>query len=122
MGHLLKSPKVTSIVTVGRREFPVPEDAPNKDKLIQHVVDMEKLDDRKDLFEGHNATFCCLGTTRKDAGSAVFLSLVNFLIEQEGFRKIDLDLVLKTGELSKVNQAMKSKLISGCRNPSLLVG
>eukprot|EP01132_Coremiostelium_polycephalum_P004665 gene4665-5830_t len=49
------------------------------DKVEQVIVDMERLDDYKDLFKNHNVGFMCLGTTRRVAGSA------------ENFRHIDYD-------------------------------
>jgi iron-sulfur cluster repair protein YtfE (RIC family) len=45
-------------------------------KLEQIVLDMDHIEEKKDLFNNHDVSFCCLGTTRKDAGSA------------EAFRKI----------------------------------
>ena len=41
------------------------------EKLEQIVVDMDKLEDQSGVFKDKDVAFCCLGTTRKDAGSAV---------------------------------------------------
>lgn len=81
--------KVTAIV---RRKYDFPENRKynkttdyidlNKAKLEQIVVDMDHLDDKKDLFPSHDVSFCCLGTTRKDAGSAVHKSYhISIIIE-----------------------------------------
>lgn len=34
-------------------------------------MDYEKLAELKDEFSGFDVGFCCMGTTRRDAGSAV---------------------------------------------------
>jgi oxidoreductase len=50
---------------------------------------MDHMEDKKASFADHDASFMCLGTTRKDAGSA------------EAFRKIDLHWATKFANLSK---------------------
>eukprot|EP00049_Salpingoeca_infusionum_P013043 m.243188 g.243188 ORF g.243188 m.243188 type:complete len:261 (+) comp15341_c0_seq1:65-847(+) len=83
---LLRSPDVEQVTTLGRRPVSVPDHLANSPKLKQiSPVDFEALD-AKD-FEGHNAAFCVLGTTRKSAGSAAEFEridkgfAVNFLNE-----------------------------------------
>ena len=41
-------------------------------RLIQHAEDLDTISDEKvkELCSEHNAFFCCLGTTRRQAGSA----------------------------------------------------
>ena len=41
-------------------------------RLIQHAEDLDTISDEKvkELCSEHNALFCCLGTTRRQAGSA----------------------------------------------------
>ncbi|KAF0693588.1 Aste57867_15453 [Aphanomyces stellatus] len=58
-------------------------------KVVVHPVDFDNL--KLDDFASHNADacFCCLGTTRADAGSA------------EAFIKVDLQYVTKAAELAK---------------------
>ncbi|KAG7391257.1 Oxidoreductase htatip2 [Phytophthora boehmeriae] len=59
-------------------------------KLQIVTVDFEELHrDWKNVPEGIDAAFSCLGTTRKDAGSA------------EAFRKVDLEYVTTFAELAK---------------------
>ncbi|CAG8537947.1 941_t:CDS:2 [Paraglomus brasilianum] len=65
---LLHNGGFSRITTVGRREFEY--DGPNKNILVQKVIDFEKVDDFKDVFVGHDVVFCTLGTTRAQAGSA----------------------------------------------------
>jgi oxidoreductase len=38
------------------------------DMQVQVEVDFDKIDERKDVFDGCNVGFCCLGTTRGKAG------------------------------------------------------
>lgn len=40
-------------------------------RLVQHSIDMATLSTQGALFADHTHSFCLLGTTRKDAGSAV---------------------------------------------------
>ncbi|KAF0756024.1 hypothetical protein AaE_004787 [Aphanomyces astaci] len=58
-------------------------------KVLVHVVDFDQL--KIEDFAAHeaDACFCCLGTTRADAGSA------------DAFIKVDLHYVTKAAELSK---------------------
>ena len=42
----------------------------------QRVVDFEKLKESPEAFSGFDVGFCCVGTTRRVAGSAVRLYLV----------------------------------------------
>lgn len=57
----------------------------SNDKLV--VIDYDKLDG--DVFKEHDVCFCCLGTTRRDAGS------------DEAFRKVDLTYVLDSATKAK---------------------
>jgi len=83
--ELLESPKWSKVTTIGRRKGNFPENS----KLEQIVVDMDRMEESKDKFIGHDVSFCCLGTTRKDAGSA------------EAFKKVDLEYVTNFAKLSK---------------------
>jgi oxidoreductase len=58
-------------------------------KLVQKVVNFDKLEEYKEVFKGHTAGFSCLGTTRADAGSA------------EMFIKIDHDYTFECARLLK---------------------
>ena len=56
-------------------------------KLIQHVIDFERLDQVS--WPRSDVLFCCLGTTIKAAGS------------QADFRKVDLDYVVESARLAR---------------------
>ncbi|KAJ3369901.1 Oxidoreductase htatip2 [Allomyces arbusculus] len=73
------------VTVVGRRE--IHYQGPNKEKLLQQVVDFENLEASRSVFKGHQVAFCSLGTTRADAGSA------------EKFIRIDHDYVVNAAKL-----------------------
>lgn len=91
--ELLKSPLWSEVRTIGRRPLTIdPADEsvkPFLSKLVQKTVDMEKLEEDPSLWAGCDASFCCIGTTRKDAGSA------------EAFRHVDLDFVAAAARACK---------------------
>jgi oxidoreductase len=99
---LLKSPEWSKVTTFGRRDLDLaklPSNVGSKKeevlteeqikKLTQHNIDMSKIVDEQKLFEGHDVTFCVLGTTRDTARTA------------ENFRKVDFDMVRDAGIASK---------------------
>ena len=57
--------------------------------LLPILVEWDQLDRYSEAFSGVHSVYCCLGTTIKKAGS------------QQQFRKVDVDYVIKTAELSK---------------------
>ncbi|KAF2078157.1 hypothetical protein CYY_000541 [Polysphondylium violaceum] len=70
------------------------------EKLNQVVVDFEKMEDYKQVFEGNDVAFSCLGTTRAAAGSA------------EAFRHIDYDFNVKFAQLAKESNIDNMHLVS----------
>jgi len=99
--QLLHSDDFSSVVSIGRRELPLEGSDKENKKLIQRVLtDMDKMEEVKSDFENKDVAFCCLGTTRKDAGSA------------EAFRKIDHDLVMKFANLAKDGNVNHFSLVS----------
>lgn len=81
--------RVTSLV---RRDVPLPP------KVIAQKADFERLDD---LTLPHvDDAFCCLGTTRRDAGSA------------EAFRRVDFDYVTAFARLALRSGAKRFLLVS----------
>lgn len=84
---LLQNSKFEKVTSVGRRS--VPYDGPNKEKLIQEIIDFENLEKSRDVFKGHDVIFNALGTTRALAGSA------------EAFRRIDRDYVVNSAKVIK---------------------
>jgi len=96
---LMESPQVTKITTFGRKKHPdYPQD---NEKLTQIVMEtLDKLEEHKEKFVNHDVAYCCLGTTRKDAGSA------------EAFRKVDYGYVFKFAELCKEASVSYFHLVS----------
>ncbi|TMW63893.1 hypothetical protein Poli38472_014803 [Pythium oligandrum] len=103
VAELVKSAKCTRVIALARREIPQDQWAKSfpdldmetaKSKLEVRAVDFEQLS-TSDVTRGNekvDAAFCCLGTTRKDAGS------------DEAFRRVDLDYVTRFGQASKTAQ------------------
>ncbi|GLE04978.1 hypothetical protein PINS_up013962 [Pythium insidiosum] len=102
IAELVASAKCEKVIALARREipeeqwttaFPRVDVNAAKKKLQVRAVDFDALGE-KDVppTERVDAAFCCLGTTRKDAGSA------------EAFRKVDLEYVTRFGELAKAAQ------------------
>eukprot|EP00002_Diphylleia_rotans_P004688 TRINITY_DN1359_c0_g2_i1.p1 TRINITY_DN1359_c0_g2~~TRINITY_DN1359_c0_g2_i1.p1 ORF type:complete len:226 (+),score=35.37 TRINITY_DN1359_c0_g2_i1:74-751(+) len=103
--ELLSSSKFSQVVTVTRRyaSYPGYESADGKSvhpKLVQVVADYENLSAVADQFNGADAAFCCLGTTRAQAGSA------------EAFRKVDLDYVVSSAKVSHEKNIKHYSLVS----------
>ncbi|KAF4317188.1 hypothetical protein BBO99_00008744 [Phytophthora kernoviae] len=99
VADLVASAKCKKVIALARRDvpetawgatFPALDTEAAKTKLEVRQVDFNQLSEA-DIkpADGVNAAFSCLGTTRKDAGSA------------EAFRKVDLEYVTKFAELSK---------------------
>ncbi|KAF4317187.1 hypothetical protein BBO99_00008743 [Phytophthora kernoviae] len=99
VAELVDSASCSKVVALTRREipetswgetFPLMDVAAAQTKLEIVPVDFEELHrDWKKIPEEVDAAFSCLGTTRKDAGSA------------EAFRKVDLEYVTTFAELAK---------------------
>ncbi|KAG6944942.1 hypothetical protein JG688_00016822 [Phytophthora aleatoria] len=99
VAELVENPSCTKVIALTRREipetqwgnaFPSMDVATAQNKLEIIPVDFEELNrDWKKIPVDVDAAFSCLGTTRKDAGSA------------EAFRKVDLKYVTKFAELAK---------------------
>eukprot|EP00026_Physarum_polycephalum_P015936 Phypoly_transcript_16741.p1 GENE.Phypoly_transcript_16741~~Phypoly_transcript_16741.p1 ORF type:complete len:256 (+),score=44.59 Phypoly_transcript_16741:31-798(+) len=98
--ELLVNPKWTKVTTIGRTPLDLTGHA-NLEKLNQVTIDMKDgYEPASKSFEGHDAVFCCLGTTIKKAGS------------QENFRKIDYDLVIQGGAKAKAANVPYFGLVS----------
>eukprot|EP01116_Phalansterium_solitarium_P009017 TRINITY_DN23009_c0_g1_i1.p1 TRINITY_DN23009_c0_g1~~TRINITY_DN23009_c0_g1_i1.p1 ORF type:complete len:233 (-),score=57.03 TRINITY_DN23009_c0_g1_i1:65-763(-) len=89
VGQLLQDERYSRVTTIGRRPVPTEELSDKAGKLVQHTVDMDRVEEQKQLWDNHDVAFCCLGTTRSQAGSA------------EAFKRIDLHLVTKCGQIAK---------------------
>ena len=69
MGQLLTSGKWSTVTTIGRKEVSVPDSYTDvKAQLQQRTVDMDKMEEAADAFQGASAVFCALGTTRAVGG------------------------------------------------------
>lgn len=84
LGELMACPAWVRIRTLGRRAATVPEEykvdqaaEEQSGRLEQRIAQLDELGDES-LYAGADTVFCCLGTTRKAAGSA------------EAFRQVDL--------------------------------
>ncbi|RLN52094.1 hypothetical protein BBJ28_00003860 [Nothophytophthora sp. Chile5] len=99
VAELVASAKCSKVIALARRDvpesswataFPSLNAEAAKTKLEVRQVDFNQLDEEKiKAADGVDAAFSCLGTARKDAGSA------------EAFRKVDLEYVTRFAELSK---------------------
>ncbi|KAI8644612.1 hypothetical protein BD408DRAFT_441603 [Parasitella parasitica] len=83
---VLKNGTYAKVVAVGRRPVELDESIP-QDKLVQKTVDFDNLEAHRDDFKNVNDVFCCLASTRADAGSA------------QKFVKIDQTYVLNSARL-----------------------
>ncbi|OIJ16281.1 hypothetical protein BKP35_01575 [Anaerobacillus arseniciselenatis] len=89
-GHLLelliKCENYNKIVLLSRRPLPLADE-----KVQQHIVDFDQLDQYQLLFNDVDDVFCTLGTTMKKAKT------------KEQFVKIDFEYPLKVAKLAKQN-------------------
>jgi len=102
--ELINSKDIGFITSLSRRELPLElneeENKLKNKKLIEKIVSMDELGKHKDQFAGKDVAFCCLGTTTSEAKT------------EEGFRKVDYDLVVKFGELAKESGVPHMNLMS----------
>ena len=68
-------------------------------KLVQVVNDLKEISGIESEIKGDDL-YCCLGTTKKKAGS------------REAFEKVDLELPLKIAEIARKNQVRKFIVVS----------
>jgi len=97
-GHCLKlllNDKAYDKVTVlTRRPLPI-----THEKLKQHIVDFNNLDESSELIKADDL-FCCLGTTIKIAGS------------KEAFRKVDFEYPAALARLACANDCKRFLVVS----------
>jgi uncharacterized protein YbjT (DUF2867 family) len=91
---LLQKPGYDEVLVLARKELGV-----KHKKLVQLVIDFEKLDEHIAAITGH-AVFCCLGSTRKKTPDLA------------DYRKIDHDYPLKLAQLAKQNGVEQYHLVS----------
>jgi uncharacterized protein YbjT (DUF2867 family) len=91
---LLKEDFYDEVLVLVRKELPV-----NHKKLVQLVIDFDKLEEYAAAITGH-AIFCCLGSTKKKTPD---------LVE---YRKIDLDYPLQLAQFARQNGVKQYHLVS----------
>jgi len=92
--ELMQNPNISKVITFGRKfllnQFPLlTEEQLNSGKLEQKLINFEDLEKSRNDFNNIDLGFCCLGTTRSDAGSA------------EAFVKIDQTYVVNSATIAK---------------------
>jgi uncharacterized protein YbjT (DUF2867 family) len=68
-------------------------------KLVQQVIDFDRLEDYAQLVRGDDV-FCCLGTTRKSA------------LSQEAFSKVDCTYPYEIAKIARLNGAEQYLIVS----------
>ena len=92
--ELLEGAEYAKVTVFVRRELEV-----QHPKLVQRVVDFERLKDVAEEFRVDDV-FCCLGTTIKKAGS------------QDAFRKVDFTYPVECAKLAKAKGARRFLIIT----------
>lgn len=91
---LSQQPQIKRVIAVSRR----PQNY-QSDKVVNQVVDFERLTDFADVFRG-DCVFSCLGTTLKQAGSVA------------AQRKVDVDYQLQVAQIAAANGVNHYLLVS----------
>ncbi|KAI8889380.1 NAD(P)-binding protein [Backusella circina FSU 941] len=84
--EILKSNDYQKVISIGRRNVELEQEVP-QERLVQKIVDFDNIEASRDDLKNINDVYCCLGTTRADAGGAA------------PFKKIDQSYVLNTAKL-----------------------
>jgi uncharacterized protein YbjT (DUF2867 family) len=92
--QLLESPLYSTVKVFNRRKMEI--DHP---KIKEYLIDFDELQDYSDWIVGDDV-FCCLGTTRKKAGS------------KDAFSKVDYTYVLEVAKIAAKNKANQILLVS----------
>lgn len=92
--RLLDHDAYDRVITFGRSDLDFVHD-----KLEHHTIDFDKIIDYAHLIKGDDL-YCCVGTTRKKAGS------------KEAFRKVDFDYCVEIAQFAHVNQVSQLLMIS----------
>jgi uncharacterized protein YbjT (DUF2867 family) len=91
---LLEDDTYHCVISLGRRRT-----AKEHPKLLQHEVDLDRLQDYSHLFVGDDL-YCCLGTTIKKAGS------------QEAFTRVDFTYVTEAARIASEKGTKQFLLVS----------
>lgn len=92
--QLLASPLYSKVKVFNRRKLDI-----KHPKYEEYIINFDDLSEYKDWMVGEDV-FCCLGTTRKKAGSKV------------AFSKVDYTYVLEVAKLAAKNKANQFLLVS----------
>lgn len=93
--QLIENDQISQVLVIGRR---VPDLEDRKLNKIQ--MDLDRIDERGELFEGASAVFCCLGTTMRQAKS------------REAFKRVDFDYPLLTAKTAMTRGVQHFLIIS----------
>lgn len=97
---LAADPRFEKVTLIGRRPVALSPDAnPGHKKVDNQIVDFEKIDEYKEVFQGYDIGFSTLGTTRKKSGA-------------DGFYRVDHDYVVQTAKLAKDGGCKHLHLVS----------
>jgi len=96
---LLEDKDYEKVITLCRRPIHQNGQELTHEKLEQHVVNFDALESYSDLFKVDDV-FCCLGTTKKKAGS------------KAAFRKVDLEYPLAAAKCAAANHCQQFLVIS----------
>ena len=96
--ELRENEQISKIKMINRRQVDLPE-GPGLDKVEQVIVDYDNLEKNKADFSEVDLAFCCLGTTRGQAG-------------KEGFVKVDYDYVVNSAKILKEADCTDFHLVS----------
>jgi uncharacterized protein YbjT (DUF2867 family) len=91
---LLDHPAYDHVIAVVRRPLPV-----SHPKLVQKVIDFERLEENAAAFQGDDL-FYCMGTTLKKAGS------------RDAFRRVDHDYPIQIARIASRNRVAQWLMIS----------
>src|ERR1700748_2339030 len=91
---VLNDAQYDEVLILVRKELPI-----EHKKLVQLIIDFDKLDDHDAAITGH-AIFCCLGSTKKKTP------------DMTTYRKIDHDYPEKLAQLAKQNGVNQYHLVS----------
>jgi len=94
---LAANQSISKVVLIGRRIQEL--DGEQYTKVEQIVIDFDKIENYAHVFEGFDAGYCCLGTTRAKSG-------------KEGFVRVDRDYVLESAKLAKQGGCKHFHLVS----------
>ena len=91
---LLRDDKIKTVKVFVRKSLAITDQ-----KLIELLVNFERLEDFKDQFQG-DSLFCCIGTTRKK------------IPDLAAYKAIDYGIVLSAANLARSNQVPQVHLVS----------